>query len=600
MIRVRKDGDEEMLNAEVEVSRKGDAEVSDAAKADAKKTEEAKDDSKKAELALTSSSLSISSGFGDQFLKLSSDTSLVCTVKHTTDVEISSLLDIKIQYEVPHIQSPSVLRVPVSMIYEPIVLTPVQETSSAAPVTTLPLPSVSTTSPVPQQTTTPIPPPLITTDSLIITYVVPESDALSPVQLRVAKLEKDVSELKKIDHTAKALATLKSQIPTVVEQYLGSKIGDDLQKVLQRHTADLIQKYSVKPAPESSKIQTSTINLEQESKKSASEILNIKKEQAEKQKMPKYTTKSTDKAALKEYDQKSSLYQTMHENKSFNRNPANHRLYHALMEALIEDKNAMDKGKTKRRRTKELESSKKPSSTKETPKGKAPSKGSKTGKSASAKEPVEEPIAEVVMDDAGENVFKQPPRPPTPDPEWNKRQVILGQLEQPWFNQMVSATKDPLTFNDLMATLIDFSKYVLNQLKIDNLTQDILLGPAYNLLKGTCTSNIKLEYYFQECFNALTDKLDWNNSEGDRYPFDLSKPLPLQGHPGHLTIAADYFFNNDLEYLKSSDLERTYTMLITKTKAARYEIEGIEDMVPTLWSPTKVEYDKDALKGIKH
>ncbi|GKF69520.1 hypothetical protein Tco_0202577, partial [Tanacetum coccineum] len=75
-----------------------------------------------------------------------------------------------------------------------------------------------------------------------------------------------------------------------------------------------------------------------------------------------------------------------------------------------------------------------------TPKGKASSKGSKTSKSAPAKEPVEEPIAEVVMDDAGDDVayddnqpqdtsepktrktpnqewFKQPPRPPTPDPE---------------------------------------------------------------------------------------------------------------------------------------------------------------------------------------
>ncbi|GJW85994.1 hypothetical protein Tco_0159139 [Tanacetum coccineum] len=103
---------------------------------------------------------------------------------------------------------------------------------------------------------------------------------------------------------------------------------------------------------------------------------------------------------------------------------------------------------TKSRRNKESESSKKPSSTKETPKGKAPSKGSKFGKSTSTKEPFEKPIAEVVMDDAGKNVvrdddqpqdtsepktattpnpewFKQPPRPPTPDPEWNKRQVVL-------------------------------------------------------------------------------------------------------------------------------------------------------------------------------
>ncbi|GKD57827.1 hypothetical protein Tco_1291214, partial [Tanacetum coccineum] len=138
---------------------------------------------------------------------------------------------------------------------------------------------------------------------------------------------------------------------------------------------------------------------------------------------------------------------------------------------------------------------------------------------------------------------------------------------------MVSATNDPLTFNDLMATLIDFSKYVLNLLKIDNLTQDLLLGPAYNLLKGTCTSNIKLKYNFQECFNALTDKLDWNNPEGYRYPFNLSKPLPLQGRPCHLTVAADYFFKNDLEFLKTSDSEKTYTTSITKTKAAWYKIK---------------------------
>ncbi|GKD33969.1 hypothetical protein Tco_1249478 [Tanacetum coccineum] len=140
---------------------------------------------------------------------------------------------------------------------------------------------------------------------------------------------------------------------------------------------------------------------------------------------------------------------------------------------------------------------------------------------------------------------------------------------------MVSATNDLLTFNDLMATPINLSKYVLNRLKIDTLTQDLLLGPAYNLLKGTCTSNIELKYNFQECFNALTDKLDWNNIEGDRYPFDLSKHLPLQGHTGHLTVVADYFFNNDLEYLKSSDPERTYTTSIMNTKAARVSVKKL-------------------------
>ncbi|GJZ84713.1 hypothetical protein Tco_0650052 [Tanacetum coccineum] len=85
--------------------------------------------------------------------------------------------------------------------------------------------------------------------------------------------------------------------------------------------------------------------------------------------------------------------------------------------------------KTKRRRTKESKSSKKPSTTKETPKGKAPSKGYKTGKSASAKELVEEPIVEVVMDDADEEVVRNDDQPQdtskpkiakTPNPEWFK------------------------------------------------------------------------------------------------------------------------------------------------------------------------------------
>ncbi|GKE37662.1 probable beta-1,4-xylosyltransferase IRX10L [Tanacetum coccineum] len=64
-IRVRKDEDVEMTNTEVEDSDKGDEEVTDAAKAYAKKTSEVKDDAKKSKLPPTSSSLLVSSCFGD-------------------------------------------------------------------------------------------------------------------------------------------------------------------------------------------------------------------------------------------------------------------------------------------------------------------------------------------------------------------------------------------------------------------------------------------------------------------------------------------------------------------------------------------------------
>nr|GEV63297.1 hypothetical protein [Tanacetum cinerariifolium] len=290
-------------------------------------------------------------------------------------------------------------------IFEPIVPTPIHESPSTATAITLPPPSVSTTPSIPQQTATPIPTLAITIDAPMVTTTVLKSNALIIVELRVLKLEKDVSGLKIVDHSTKALAILKSQVPSVVDNYLGSKVRDVFQKELKKYTANLIQKYSLQ-------------------------------------------------------------------------NPANHRLYHALMEALIEDENTMDKGVVDT-----VKDHKRKHDDDEDP--------------LAGPNQVEEPIAEVVMDDDGDDVarednqlqdtlepktrktlnpdwFKQPPRPLTLDPEWNKHQVILDQPTQHWFNQMVSVTKDPLTFNDLMATPIDFSKYTLKGLKIENLTQDIL------------------------------------------------------------------------------------------------------------------------------
>ena len=113
-------------------------------------------------------------------------------------------------------------------------------------------------------------------------------------------MEEDVSKLKNIDHSTAVLASLQLQVPTVVDKYLGSKLDDSLYKVLQRHAAELIQNHSVKSTLESSK--------NQESAKTSEDILKIKKEQAEKLQKSKCTIKSTDKAALKEYDQKSAIF----------------------------------------------------------------------------------------------------------------------------------------------------------------------------------------------------------------------------------------------------------------------------------------------------
>ncbi|GJS05502.1 hypothetical protein Tco_0322010 [Tanacetum coccineum] len=89
------------------------------------------------------------------------------------------------------------------------------------------------------------------------------------------------------------------------------------------------------PGPESIK--------NQESEKSPKEIIRIKREQGEEKQDSTYSIRSTDKVAFEEFDLKSALFKHMNKNKTANRNPANHHLYHALMEALIADEDAMDK-----------------------------------------------------------------------------------------------------------------------------------------------------------------------------------------------------------------------------------------------------------------
>ncbi|GKE10899.1 hypothetical protein Tco_1414450 [Tanacetum coccineum] len=71
-----------------------------------------------------------------------------------------------------------------------------------------------------------------------------------------------------------------------------------------------------------------------------------------------------------------------------------------------------------------------------------------------------------------------------------------------------SADKLSKTFDELMSTPIDFSAYIMNGLKITNLNQETLLGPAFRLFKGSHSNYAKLDYDFEECYKALSEKLD--------------------------------------------------------------------------------------------
>ncbi|GKF23165.1 hypothetical protein Tco_0075487 [Tanacetum coccineum] len=140
--------------------------------------------------------------------------------------------------------------------------------------------------------------------------------------------------------------------------------------------------------------------------------------------------------------------------------------------------------------------------------------------------------------------FTKPTQPQEPtDPDWNVVKTPQQGQNQSWLMTLASyAEKPSKTFDELMSTPIDFSAFIMNGLKINNLTQE-------RLLKGTHSNYVKLEYDFEECYKALSEKLNWENPEGGDYPFDLTKPLPLVMSRNHQKVPVDYFFNNDLKYL---------------------------------------------------
>ncbi|GJZ28744.1 putative reverse transcriptase domain-containing protein [Tanacetum coccineum] len=405
--------------------------------------------------------------------------------------------------------------------------------------------------PEPTQTSPSIPPVPPLPATLTPTVLVPNSKAFNTDLQRVFDLEKDVKQLKQVDHSTAILESIKYE--------------DDVSKFIK-----------------------------------------VKQELAAMEKMSKYSSKPYDQAAEDEHKlavDPTSQRKTQHNDKD-------------------QDPFAgSDQGK--KRTGKDAESSKKSSKSKESAKGKTLSNTSKTGKFVSADKSVyefehvmqmdvEELNLDTMANDADKlqadaipkipkkDLLKKSSKPKTLDSDWNTVKTVDDALEQSWFKEMIQAENPPLTFDELMSTPIDFSTFAMNRLKLKKITKVDLVGSVFNLLKGTCNSCVELEYNMEESYHALTDQLYWTNPEGHKIPVDMSKPLPLQDKEGRLTIHVEFFFNNDLEYLKARNKERTYSSSITKTLTARYTMEGIEDLIPTLWSQVLIAYDKDAALGISH
>nr|GFB57292.1 hypothetical protein [Tanacetum cinerariifolium]GFB57380.1 hypothetical protein [Tanacetum cinerariifolium] len=103
--------------------------------------------------------------------------------------------------------------------------------------------------------------------------------------------------------------------------------------------------------------------------------------------------------------------------------------------------------------------------------------------------------------------FSQPRRPPTPDRDWNKSLPAAQGNAQSWISALAKQTDARSSFNELLDTSIDFSNFIMNRLGVDTLTPELLAGPTYELIKGSCNSLTELEYHLEEVYKATTDQL---------------------------------------------------------------------------------------------
>ncbi|GKE23819.1 hypothetical protein Tco_1435331, partial [Tanacetum coccineum] len=366
---------------------------------------------------------------------------------------------------------------------------------------------------------------------------------------RVTNLEKDLSEMKQVNQYAKAI----SSIPTIVDRYINNKLGDAINKAIQAHNLDFSD--------------FANLVIEKNVAKSLEAAIPTRSTS-----QPKSTYEAA--SSLSEFELTKILIDKMEKNKSYDKADYKMKLYDALIKSYETDKDLFnlygesftlkksrddqdkdrdpstgsDRGTKRRKLSKYVESSRdsrlkeKKSST--TFKDASHSQRKSSGKSAHAEEP-----SHTVKDSAVQH-----------DQEFvtgdNDEQPADKEVTK--ISQVARAEEPHTSFDELMDTSFDFSAFVLNRLKIKDLTQEILVGLAFNLLKGTCKSLTELKYHLEECSKATTERLEWHNPEGKPYLFDLCR-----------------------------DLSRRYSTLVTKTKAAIYEIKWIEDLVRNLWSPEK-------------
>nr|GEV18234.1 hypothetical protein [Tanacetum cinerariifolium] len=462
--------------------------------------------------------------------------------------------------------------------------------------TTLLPPSIPTISQVQQA---PAPSPTTSTSTFLQDLL--NFGSLFGFDHRLKTLEANFSEIMQTNQFAEAVFS----IPCIVDRYIDHRMNEAVKVAVQLQSDWLRDKAQAENEDFLNKLDENIQKIIKEQVKEQVKVQVFKilpkiektiNEQLEAEVLTQASNSSKTSyvvaADLSELELKKILIEKMESSKSIHRSDEQMNLYKALVDAYECDKIILDTygdtvtlkrryddedkdeepsarsdwGSKRRRAGKEPKSTSAPKEKASKTSGKS-TEGSKSyQKTASESAPVEEPM-QTTQD--------------LEEPSHQEFEIVAAddQLVAEASQHLEWQADSRTSFNELMDTPVDFSAFLMNQLKVDTLTPKLLAGPTYELMKGSCKSLVELQFFLEEVYEATTDQLDWNNPEGQQYPHNLLKPLPLiPNSRGRRVIPFDHFINNDLEVKHRSAM---INMLSVESLIGGANFNSYKDLWPT-------------------
>nr|GEV39312.1 hypothetical protein [Tanacetum cinerariifolium] len=278
---------------------------------------------------------------------------------------------------------------------------------------------------------------------------------------------------------------------------------------------------------------------------------------------------------LSEMELKKIFIEEMKGNKSIQRSDEQRNLYKALVDAYESDKIILDTYEEtvtlKRRRDDDADKDEEPSA--------RPDQGSKRRREGKEPESASAPT-ETATRSAGRSTQGSRSRQASASESAFAEEPII----QPWISELAKQADSRSSFNELMDTPLNFSNFLINQLKVDTLTPELLAD--YGHIKWI-EDLVPRTMWIQEPIgydkHALWGVSHWGCKRQQFYDFDVNSE-----------------FVHDV-YSKRRIIAVTELKIVEWHSYKHLDWITIEYLVPrTMWIQEPIGYDKHALWGVSH